>query len=287
MRGKVHKHVHASLQPFPTPARKFGHLHLDLVGPLFFAASREGHTHLLTVMDRATRWPEAFPLKACVDKLVDGWISRYGVPEDVTTDRGPQFTSEVWSLLCGRLGIRHHPMTIYHPQANRLVEPFHRQLKEVLRAWVAGADWLAHLLGVMLGLRSAPKEDTGISAAELVFGAPLTLPGEFLASPEASTQALVEQPLWYHSLISSSEQTAAGGHHSGGDSWASEGGLSCVCIEGCGCSNFVDQVPGPMPRSREAPKILQGGHGAISGGLRAIEAKPLCSRHSHPEGVGP
>ncbi len=83
MRGKVHNHVHAPLQPFPTPARKFGHLHLNLVGPL--AASREGHTHLLTVMNRATRWPEAFPLKAtmvsaCVDKLVDGWISRYGVP---------------------------------------------------------------------------------------------------------------------------------------------------------------------------------------------------------------
>ncbi len=83
---------------------------------------------------------------------------------------------------------------------------------------MAEADWLAHLLGVMQGLRSAPKEDTSISAAELVFGAPLTLPGEFLASPEASTQALVEQPLWYHSLPSSSEQTAARGHHSGRDS---------------------------------------------------------------------
>ncbi len=105
------------------------------MGPL--PASREGHSYLLTVMDRATRWPEAFPLKAtmvfaCVDMLVDGWISRYGVPEDITTDRGPQFTSEVWSLLSGRLGIRHHPTTTYHPQAKRLVERFHRQLKEAL-----------------------------------------------------------------------------------------------------------------------------------------------------------
>jgi transposase InsO family protein len=90
-------------------------------------ASEEGHNHLLTVMDRATRWPETFPLKAttvstCVDTLVNGWISRYGIPEDVTTDRGPQFMSEVWSLLCCQLGIRHRRTTAYHPQANGLVE---------------------------------------------------------------------------------------------------------------------------------------------------------------------
>ncbi len=195
-RGKVHKHVHAPLQPFPAPSRKFGHLHLDLVGPL--PASKDGHTHLLTVMDRATRWPEVFPLKAttvsaCVTALVDGWISRYGVPEDITTDRGPQFMSEVWACLCSRLGIRHRPTTAYHPQANGLVERFHRQLKEALRSREAGVDWLEHLPWVMLGLRATPKEDTGVSSAELAFGAPLTLPGELLVTPEASTEALVEQ----------------------------------------------------------------------------------------------
>jgi transposase InsO family protein len=195
-RGKVHKHVHAPLQPFPAPSRKFGHLHLDLVGPL--PASKEGHTHLLTVMDRATRWLEVFPLKAttvsaCVTALVDGWISRYGVPEDITADRGPQFTSEVWRCLCSRLGIRHRPTTAYHPQANGLVEQFHRQLKEALHSRAAGVDWLEHLPWVMLGLQAAPKEDTNVLTAKLVFGAPLTLPGEFLATPEASMEALVEQ----------------------------------------------------------------------------------------------
>jgi hypothetical protein len=45
----------------------------------------------------------------------------------------------------------------------------------------------------MLGLRAAPKEDTGVSSAELAFGAALTLPGELLVTPEASTEALVEQ----------------------------------------------------------------------------------------------
>jgi hypothetical protein len=59
------------------------------------------------------------------------------------------------------------------------------------------ADWLAHLPWVMLGLRSSPKEDTNILAAELVFGAPLMLSGEFLASPQAS----VLRPWWNRSAL--------------------------------------------------------------------------------------
>jgi transposase InsO family protein len=100
-------------------------------------ASNEGHTYLFTVVDRTTRWPEAVPLKsttpaACTDALLQGWVSRFGMPEDITSDRGPQFSTEVWAALCRRLGIKHHMSTAYHPQANSLVERFHLQLKKTL-----------------------------------------------------------------------------------------------------------------------------------------------------------
>jgi hypothetical protein len=45
--------------PIPIPSRRFSHIHIDLVGPL---PSSQGHTHILTVMDRTTRWAEAVPL---------------------------------------------------------------------------------------------------------------------------------------------------------------------------------------------------------------------------------
>ncbi len=75
--------------------------------------------------------------------------------------------------------------TAYHPQANGLVERSHRQLKDALRAREADVDWPAHLPWVLLGLRAAPKEVSGISSAEAVLGQPLVLPGELSTAVEA------------------------------------------------------------------------------------------------------
>ena len=50
-----------------------------------------------------------------------------------------------------------------------MVERAHRQLKDALRAHEAGADWPDHLAWVLLGLRAAPKESSGLSSAQLVF----------------------------------------------------------------------------------------------------------------------
>ena len=69
-----------------------------------------------------------------------------------------------------------------HPQANGLVERFHRQLKDALLSRLDNQDWPSHLPWVLLGLRAAPKEDCAISSAEMVYGEPLTLPGDFVDS---------------------------------------------------------------------------------------------------------
>jgi transposase InsO family protein len=88
----------------------------------------------------------------CANALFVHWISRYGVPDQITSDRGPQFTSEVWAAVCGRLGIKRKLTTAYHPQANGLVERFHRQLKEALWSMAAGLNWEEQLPWVLLGL---------------------------------------------------------------------------------------------------------------------------------------
>ena len=189
--AKVHRLNRAPLHKFERATARFAHVHIYLVGPL---PASTGHTHLLTVIDRFTRWPEAIPLAQTDTALVGRafalhWIAQFGVPADITSDRGPQFTSEIWRALAESLGSKVHNTTAYHPQANGLVERFHRSLKAALRARLTTAAWMDELPWVMLGLRTVPKEDLGTSVADMVYGMPLTVPGTFVSpsnDPEAS-----------------------------------------------------------------------------------------------------
>jgi transposase InsO family protein len=161
-RAKVVKQPAAAVQPIQVPTVRFSHVHLDLVGPL--PATRECYTHLLTTVDRSTRWSEALPVKAtaatdCAKVFIADWVSRSGVLAVVTSDRGVLFTSALWAAMLARLGIKHKLTTAFHVQANGAVERFHRRLKDALRARLAGADWVTRLPWVMLGIRAAPRED--------------------------------------------------------------------------------------------------------------------------------
>jgi len=82
--------------------------------------------------------------------------------------------------------MQHITTTAYHPQSNGMVERFHRQLKDALRARSEGRDWLDHLPWALLGLRAAPKEEANISSAEVLFGEPLVLPSEAQRPPTCS-----------------------------------------------------------------------------------------------------
>ncbi len=62
-----------------------------------------------------------------------------------------------------------------------MVERFHRQLKSSLKAQEHSTHWLDVLPLVMLGIRSAIKDDLAATTAELVYGATLRLPAQFFS----------------------------------------------------------------------------------------------------------
>uniref|UniRef100_A0AAV2MFB0 Integrase catalytic domain-containing protein n=1 Tax=Knipowitschia caucasica TaxID=637954 RepID=A0AAV2MFB0_KNICA len=134
------------------------------------------------MVDRTTRWPEVVPLSSTTSAdvaraFIYSWVARFGVPLDLTSDRGPQFTSELWTSVAGSLGVKLHRTTAYHPQANGLCERIHRTMKGALWASLVDNSWVDRFPWVLLGLRSAPKEDLRSSSAELVLGQTLRDPG--------------------------------------------------------------------------------------------------------------
>ena len=77
------------------------------------------------------------------------------------------------------LGTNRIRTTAYHPIANGLVERFHRHLKGALKCVSDPTHWMKALPLILLGIRTTIKQDLKCTAAELVYGTMLRLPGEF------------------------------------------------------------------------------------------------------------
>jgi len=174
--SKVTRHTKPPLLTFPTGSR-FHTIHMDLVGPL---PPSEGYTYLLTIVDRNSRWPEAFPLRninaeTIVRIFVDNWISRFGVPKRIITDQGRQFESKIFQDLVQTLGSQRLRTTAFHPQSNGIVERFHKTLKNSLRATSITRQWTKQLPFILLGWRNIPSSRHGCSPAQMLFGTNTTL----------------------------------------------------------------------------------------------------------------
>ena len=176
------------------PDKRFDHLNVDIVK----LPESNGYSYLLTVVDRFSPWPVAVPMRhitaeSVADAFAHGWVAAHGVPSTITTDRGAQFGSEIWNQLLKAWGIRSNTTTAYHPEANGLVEQFHRRLKEALLATAPDepSKWFWRLPCVLLSIRTTLKPDLGATPSDLVYGEGLAVPGSLLSTasaPEAEQQ---------------------------------------------------------------------------------------------------
>lgn len=171
-KGRVNK---APLGEMPIIGQAFERVAVDLIGPLIPASDR-GHRYILTLVDFATRYPEAVPLKkidteSVADALID-IFSRVGVPKEILSDRGGQFTSEMMAEVSRLLSIKQLVTTPYHPACNGLVERYNGTLKSMLKRMCTECpkDWDRYVSPLLFAYREVPQESLGFAPFELIFG---------------------------------------------------------------------------------------------------------------------
>ncbi|GFS51072.1 integrase catalytic domain-containing protein [Nephila pilipes] len=71
--------------------------------------------------------------------------------------------------------------TAYHLQADGLIEGQYLSIKASLRCYLSSLSWVENLQLVLLGLLSVMKQDLNCSSAELEYGSPLNMQGEFFS----------------------------------------------------------------------------------------------------------
>ena len=184
----------APLIPLPIMEEPYKRIAMDIIGPL--PRSRTGKKYVLVVCDYATRFPEAIPMKSVdaehVAEELLTLFSRVGVPEEILTDQGSNFTSQLLTELYRMLHVHAIRTTPYHPQTDGLVERFNKTLKSMLRraACTEGKDWDKLIPYLLFAYREVTQASTGFSPFELLYGRQVRGPLDVLRETwEASSRS--------------------------------------------------------------------------------------------------
>ncbi|KAK3922326.1 Gag-pol polyprotein [Frankliniella fusca] len=182
---------------------------VDIAGP--FPTTERGNRYLLIAVDYFSRWPEALPIPSVhshvvARALVDHIFCRFGVPQELHSDRGSSFESEVFKSVMELLGVRKTRSTPQRPQSNGAAERLIRMVTVHLALIVQTAQrtWDLQVPLVMMSLRVAPHATTGVSPAMLLFGRQLGLPPGLARGYPPGTAALpsrLEYPSWLQSEL--------------------------------------------------------------------------------------
>lgn len=153
----------------------FQRVAIDIIGPLS-PTSEKGNRFILTMVDCATRHPDAVALPSVdTEKIAEALVemfSRAGIPREIVSDRGRSFTSCLMQEVSRLLSFRQLPTTPYHPMANGLVERFNGTLKQMIRRMCheSPKNWDRYLAPLLFAYREVPQSSIGFSPFNLLYG---------------------------------------------------------------------------------------------------------------------
>ena len=189
----------AATPPLPTtpPSTPFEAVFAD-----FFTY---GGRHYLVVGDRLSGWVEVFGSPAGTTlagaagliRHLRSFFATFGVPEELSSDGGPEFTAGCTEAFLRLWGVRHRVSSAHFPQSNGRAEVAVKTAKRLLMSNTGPTGSLDHdrFLRAMLQLRNTPDPDCHISPAQIVFGRPLRDTLSFVNRLEKFSNPHV-RPLW-------------------------------------------------------------------------------------------
>ena len=126
-------------------------------------------------------------------------FSRHGIPKEVLTDQGTNFTSVLLAELYRMLGVRPLKTTPYHPQTDGVVKRCNQTLKRMLRKVVNedGNNWDKLIPYILYAYQQVPQASTGFSPFELVYGRDLRRPLDVLKDGWTNTEGKEDDELNY------------------------------------------------------------------------------------------
>jgi len=117
--------------PWVWPTMPWQQIHVDFAGPFM-------GRQFLIVVDAHSKWPEVIEMKTTMASAtireLRQLFSSYGLPEQLVSDSGPQFTSTEFEAFLKSNGIKHTCSAPYHPSSNRLAERFVQTFNRAMRA---------------------------------------------------------------------------------------------------------------------------------------------------------
>jgi hypothetical protein len=177
----------------------FGKVGIDIVGPL--PKTTESNQYIVTAMDYLTKWPEARAIpdataKSVANFLYEDIICRHGCPQELVSDNGSAFISQVVEAILERHQVKHRLISPYHPQSNGLVERFNRTLCSSLAKYVQvmEEDWDKFLPSVLFAYRTMRHNTTKFEPFSLVYGRSAITPLDLLLE-EDNLEKLSEEEI--------------------------------------------------------------------------------------------